>query len=240
MIKFAEVISRDLTKGTVKVKFPEDELESFDLPVSQMSSKGTKSLSLPDVGEQVVVAMRPDMVDGCVIGCLYNKTDTVGNAGNVDGFIYEGENGTTFHISKAGGMSIKATTGNAEMDMADSQLNMKAADDTLELKDGIRATTPNQIQMSSDTGISLTSNGGTLNLASDATMNAGGDITLQASGKVAVKNSAETLFAILNDLMTQLTLLTVVCAAPGSPSTPPINAAAIAAIQTRLALLMKP
>ena len=63
--------------------------------------------------------------------------------------------------------------------------------------------------------------------AGDATYN------LQGSGH-AIELGAETLKAILSDLITQLEVLTVTCSAPASPSSPPINLAAFTAIKTRL------
>lgn len=57
--------------------------------------------------------------------------------------------------------------------------------------------------------------------------------------KVKIANAVESLNAILQDLMTQLEILTVVCAAPGNPSSVPANAAAFTAIATRLGALLE-
>lgn len=59
------------------------------------------------------------------------------------------------------------------------------------------------------------------------------------ASKVKIANAVESLNDILQDLMTQLQALTVVCAAPGNPSSVPVNAAALAAIATRLGALLE-
>jgi phage baseplate assembly protein gpV len=101
MIKFAEVKSRNLEKGTVRVTFKEDDdLESYDLPVLQMSTQASKALALPDVGEQVAVSMDKNMVDGCVLGCVYNDTDTAPTENVVDGFHIKLASGTMLQLDK--------------------------------------------------------------------------------------------------------------------------------------------
>jgi hypothetical protein len=55
----------------------------------------------------------------------------------------------------------------------------------------------------------------------------------------SIEQGAESLKAILNDLMTQLEVLTVTCTAPGSPSSVPINVAAITAVKARLNTLFQ-
>jgi phage baseplate assembly protein gpV len=51
--------------------------------------------------------------------------------------------------------------------------------------------------------------------------------------KIQLERNGDSLKAIISDLITQLEVLTVVCAAPGSPSTVPVNFAALTAIKTR-------
>lgn len=60
-----------------------------------------------------------------------------------------------------------------------------------------------------------------------------------SANKVKIANAVESLNTILQDLMTQIEALTVTCALPGDPSSPPINAAAFAAIATRLGALLE-
>ncbi len=54
-----------------------------------------------------------------------------------------------------------------------------------------------------------------------------------------IKKGGEDLKKILNDLIQQIQLLTVTCAAPATPSSPPLNNAAFVAIKSRLNLLLK-
>lgn len=51
---------------------------------------------------------------------------------------------------------------------------------------------------------------------------------------VKVSRGGDTLESALSDLVSQIQAITVTCAAPGSPSTPPLNIAAIAAIGVRI------
>lgn len=49
-----------------------------------------------------------------------------------------------------------------------------------------------------------------------------------------VKRGTETLKKIISDTLDQIAAITVTCAAPGAPSTPPINLATFTAIKARL------
>lgn len=57
--------------------------------------------------------------------------------------------------------------------------------------------------------------------------------------KIEISNTMDSLNTLLQDLCAQLRVLTVVCATPGSPSSVPANAAAIAAIATRIGQLLE-
>jgi hypothetical protein len=54
-----------------------------------------------------------------------------------------------------------------------------------------------------------------------------------------VKNSAKSLLTILNSLIDLIAAITVTCAAPGNPSSIPVNNVAITAIKAQLALLLE-
>lgn len=58
------------------------------------------------------------------------------------------------------------------------------------------------------------------------------------SSQVSITKGPESLGGILGDLIDQMALETHTCAAPGSPTTPPLNAAAYTAIKTRLQQLL--
>lgn len=57
--------------------------------------------------------------------------------------------------------------------------------------------------------------------------------------KVKIANAVTTLNTLLQDLITQLEALTVICAAPGNPSSVPVNVAAFTAIATQLGGLLE-
>lgn len=54
-----------------------------------------------------------------------------------------------------------------------------------------------------------------------------------------LKKNADTLAAVMADLIDQIKLLTVTCATPGAPSTVPLNVAAFEAIKNRINQLLK-
>lgn len=66
-------------------------------------------------------------------------------------------------------------------------------------------------------------------------VNGGSEVTVDTL--LRLKSSSESLFSVLNDLLTQIGLITVNAA--GVPTTVPINAAAFLALQTRLAALLQ-
>ncbi len=55
---------------------------------------------------------------------------------------------------------------------------------------------------------------------------------------VQIERGGQSLNSVLGDLITQLKLLTVTCAFAGSPSSPPLNAAAFEAVKTNLNLIL--
>lgn len=65
--------------------------------------------------------------------------------------------------------------------------------------------------------------------------------TVVAVGESLVKiaNATTTLNTLLQDLLTEIQAITVTCAAPASPSGPPLNAAAIALIATQIGDLLE-
>jgi hypothetical protein len=111
---------------------------------------------------------------------------------------------------------------------------------------GVVATTPNgksQIILNDNpNGINLSvDNNGTSYTQTDKFIldNTTKGTTYTQSDKFSLKNAGgESLYSILNDLLTQLQALTVTCASPGSPSTVPVNTPALAAIQVRIANLL--
>lgn len=62
-------------------------------------------------------------------------------------------------------------------------------------------------------------------------------ITIGANG-TKIERGAESLADVLADLIAAIKLITVTCAAPGSPSTVPLNFAAFDAVAARLAAII--
>lgn len=60
-----------------------------------------------------------------------------------------------------------------------------------------------------------------------------------SASKVKIANTLYTLNGLLQELITQIELITVVCAAPGNASSIPANAAAIAAVATKIGELLE-
>lgn len=61
-----------------------------------------------------------------------------------------------------------------------------------------------------------------------------------SADKILATNAAgKTLNDVLQDLVAQIQLITVICAAPSSPSGVPVNAAAFAAIATEISALLE-
>lgn len=85
-------------------------------------------------------------------------------------------------------------------------------------------------------GVEMGTGNSEFNMLSAETMMASGAEVKVASGGVLVKNGAETLRSILDDLITQIGLLTV--GTPAGPSTVPVNAAAFNLIKARIATLL--
>lgn len=67
---------------------------------------------------------------------------------------------------------------------------------------------------------------------------AGQTKAVYAPGGVEISAGGQSLGSILQDLLTALQTLTVTCAAPGSPSSPPVNVAAFTALKTRVQALL--
>lgn len=66
------------------------------------------------------------------------------------------------------------------------------------------------------------------------------DVRIQASdSKILLKNGGDSLNDILQDLITAIENLTVLCATPGNPSGPPVNIADFVTIGTRLGDLLE-
>lgn len=59
------------------------------------------------------------------------------------------------------------------------------------------------------------------------------------SDGVLIERNAQTLKAAIDALIDQVKLITVTCAAPGSPSTPPLNLAAFDVVKAQIDSILK-
>ncbi len=121
--------------------------------------------------------------------------------------------------SGTGKVALKAIAGNIEAEAA-VDLSLTAVAGAVEIQ-----ATAGDVLIESIAGLA------TLKAALIAELN---------GSQVKVGSDAQELLAIVNDLLTNLMLLTVTCTAPGSPSGVPINVASFLAEQTNLATILSP
>lgn len=112
--------------------------------------------------------------------------------------------------------------GSSEIDLNTDQLKLNATTET----DIATA----QLNITASTGVSIAAPGIALNASS---------ISLGKAPTTAAVQGTQ-LVAILTQLCEQLAELTVICTAPGSPSSPPVNAPAIAALAGQLSSILSP
>ena len=77
MLKFGIVTNIDEKTAKVRVKFAEDGLLSFWLPVLQAKTLKDKFYALPDIDEQVACLMDENLEDGVILGAIYSDADIV-------------------------------------------------------------------------------------------------------------------------------------------------------------------
>lgn|GEM_PF-1832194 len=65
-----------------------------------------------------------------------------------------------------------------------------------------------------------------------------GTVAIDTNG-IGIERGGENLKDVLSDLLTAIKLITVTCAAPGSPSTTPLNFASFSLLETRINNLLK-
>ena len=81
--------------------------------------------------------------------------------------------------------------------------------------------------------------GGEVKIDSKFDIKSANGANINGDTKITIKNNADSLVNILGDLMTALQSITVTCASPGSPSTPPINLAQFVLLNTRIQNLLQ-
>lgn len=99
MLKFGIVTKVDPKKAQVRVRFAEDDHQSFWLPVLQAKTMKDKFFALPDEGEQVACLMDENWEDGVILGAIYSSEDIPKNQ-SANEIALNLENGSFAHIDK--------------------------------------------------------------------------------------------------------------------------------------------
>lgn len=73
MLRFGIVDQIDAAKGLARVRFPEDNLLSFWLPVLVRKTKDDKFYHMVDVDEHVACMMDERCEDGVILGAMYSS-----------------------------------------------------------------------------------------------------------------------------------------------------------------------
>lgn len=100
MYKIGIVHSVNASAGTVKVHFTDLDFVSHDLHIVTPFTGKDKAYYLPSVGDQVACLMDKNLEDGCVIGGIFSKADSVPTESGKDKVVYKFEDGTIFSYDK--------------------------------------------------------------------------------------------------------------------------------------------
>lgn len=83
MLRFGTVTDRQPSTGRVRVSFLEDDLVTQWIPVLSSAVNGNKFYAMPDIGDQVAVAMQ-DADIGVVLGSFYSSDQPIPEAAGGD------------------------------------------------------------------------------------------------------------------------------------------------------------
>lgn len=192
MIRFGNICDQDPAKGLVRVKFQDDGITSFWLPIIVQGALENKYFHPFATNELVACVMDERLENGVVLGAIYSSAAQP-DGGSADVVRVKFKDGNSIQYDTAAG-ELLAEIGDSKVTVTTSAATIENGDTSLELSP------------------------------------AGHDI----------KKGGESLYAILNDLMTALLSHTHTSAAPGSPTTPPVPPVDLIAIQTRIPQLLKP
>ena len=99
MLKFGIVTKIDPKTARGRVRFAEDDHQSFWLPILQAKTMNDKFYALPDAGEQVACLMDENWEDGVILGAIYSSEDIPKNQSQNE-IALNLENGSFAHIDK--------------------------------------------------------------------------------------------------------------------------------------------
>lgn len=166
MIRFGIITDRQPATARVRVSFQEDGIVSAWLPVLGTAAAGNKFYALPDIGDQVAVAMQDDDI-GVVLGAMYSDADPIPT----------GANGDTVIAEFSDGVSVKYDRAEKRLTIAGApKVTIEA--DTIE----IEATSTHDGNLTINGNLVVTggmSAGGTLSVLGD--VNADGEVTAKAA-----------------------------------------------------------
>lgn len=115
MVRVGRISSINPGEGTARVIFPDmDDNVSDDLPVLRNGSQVLKTYYMPDIDEQVVCLMVPNISgkgsnDGFIIGSFFNEVDRPVKTGATVYRIDFGDGSFIEHDRATGNLNINAT-----------------------------------------------------------------------------------------------------------------------------------
>jgi phage baseplate assembly protein gpV len=99
VLKFGIITKIDPITARARVKFAEDDHQSFWLPILQAKTMNDKFYVLPDIGEQAACLMDENFEDGVVLGTIYSSEDIPKNQ-TTNEIALNLENGSFANIDK--------------------------------------------------------------------------------------------------------------------------------------------
>jgi phage baseplate assembly protein V len=198
MIRFGTVTEVQASTGRVRVSFLEDNLVTQFLPVISAGSAGNKFFALPDVGDQVAVAMQ-DADVGVVLGAFYSSAQTPPSGSGPDIAMVEFSDGVVVKYDR--GAKRLTISGEPNITVVADTVNVTAST--------IQIAVDEETEHDGDVII----NG---NLSVNGTMSSSGNLSVtgsvEATGEVTAKAGLASV-SLSTHLHTS--------GGPGSPTTPP-------------------
>jgi phage baseplate assembly protein V len=191
MIRFGIITDRQPSTARVRVSFPEDGIVSAWLPVLVTAAAGNKFYALPDIGDQVAVAMQDDDI-GVVLGAMYSDGDPIPSGANGNKTLVRFSDGVSVEYDRVGKrLSIFGAPG----------VDVFASTVLINSTGGVIVESNVEIIGNLQVGGGISANDG-LSVSGD--VEATGEVTAQAgAGGVSLSTHIHT------------------SASPGSPTTPP-------------------
>ena len=147
-------------KGAVRVNLPDaDNTDTYELPVLHRNSKSSRHYHLPEVGDQVYVALDDNGEDGCVLGAIYSDADAPPfSSANQCGMVFS-DSTTVKYDKNAHLMDIEFLDGTVlQYDAQSHSLSVSACGTVnVNVQGNAAVTSDKVISISAAQGIALTS-----------------------------------------------------------------------------------